>query len=112
VDFGSAPDRADELTKRVLSEIEALRANGPTDKQVADVVAQFVRDHETNVKNNGYLLTQIAVKYQYGEVNELPVLFDLASWYQKLTAAAVHTAARTYLNTGRYVKVQLFPEKK
>ena len=112
VDFGSAPDRADELVKRVLSEIDALKAAGPTDKQVADVVAQFIRDHETNVKNNGYLLTQIAVKYQYGEVSELPVLFDLASWYQKLTVGAVHTAAKTYLNTGRYVKVQLFPEKK
>ena len=112
VDFGSAPDRADELTKRVMAEIESLKATGPTDKQVADVVAQFIRDHETNVKSNSYLLTQIAVKYQYGEVNELPVLFDLASWYQKLNAAAVHAAAKTYLNTERYVKVQLFPEKK
>jgi predicted Zn-dependent peptidase len=40
------------------------------------------------------------------------VLFDLASWYQKLTVSAVQDAAKRYLNTSRYVKVTLFPEKK
>jgi zinc protease len=112
VDFGSAPDRAEELVKRVMADIDALKQSGPTDRQVADTKAQFIREHETNIRNNAYLLTQIAVKYQFGEADELPVLFDLASLYEKLDAAAIHAAAKEYLNTSRYVKVMLFPEKK
>jgi zinc protease len=112
IDFGSSPDRADELMKRVFTEIEAFKKDGPTEKQVADAKEGFLRDLETNLKSNGYLLTQIYLKYQMGEENELPVLWDLASWYNKLSAAGIRDAARTYLDTGRYVKVTLMPEKK
>jgi zinc protease len=112
VDFGSAPDRADELVKRVFAEIEAFKASGPTEKQVTDAKEGFIRDYETNIKSNNYLLAQIALKYQYGEADEIKVLFDLPAWYQKLTAKAIQDAARTYLNNNRYVKVMLFPEKK
>jgi zinc protease len=112
VDFGSGPDRAEELTRRVFAEIEALKASGPTEKQVSDAKEGFIRDHETSIKTNNYLLGQIAVKYQLGEADELGVLFDLPAWYQKLTATAIRDAARTYLNTNRYVKVTLFPEKR
>jgi zinc protease len=112
IDFGSSPDRADELMKRVFAEIEAFKSSGPTEKQVADAKEGFVRDYETNIKNNGYLLQQIALKYQFNEDNELPVLFDLPAWYNRLTAAAIQDAAKLYLNTQRYVKVTLMPEKR
>ena len=112
VDFGSAPDRTDELVKRVFSEIDALKASGPTAQQLADVKEGFIRDYETSIKDNDYLLSQIATKYEYDEQNEIPALFDLASAYRKLTAAQVQDAAKHYLNTQRYVKVSLFPEKK
>ena len=58
--FGCSPDRTDELVKGVFKEIEQLKTNGPTDKQVADVKETFLRDQETNMKQNGYLLAQIA----------------------------------------------------
>ena len=112
IEFGSAPERTDELVKRVFAEVEALKTGGPTEKQVSDTKEAFIRDHETNLKDNGYLLSQIATKYQYGEADELAVLFDLATWYRKITAATVQAAAKQYLNTNRYVKVTLFPEKK
>jgi zinc protease len=112
VDFGSSPARTEELVKRVFAEIEAFKASGPTAQQLADAKEAFIRDHETNIKDNDYLLSQISTKYEYGEEGEIGVLFDLASWYQKLTVSAVQDAAKRYLNTGRYVKVSLFPEKK
>jgi len=112
VDFGSSPARTDELVKRVFAEIEAFKASGPTAQQLADAKEAFIREHETNIKDNDYLLSQISTKYEYGEEGEIGVLFDLASWYQKLTVSAVQDAATRYLNTNRYVKVSLFPEKK
>jgi len=112
IDFGSNPDRTEELVKRVFTEIDAFLKSGPTDKQVADAKEAFIRDYENNMTNNGYLLQQISTKYEYGETDELPVLFDLANWYKKLSPASVQAAARQYLNTKRYVLVSLYPEKR
>ena len=109
VAFGCSPDRTDELVKSVFKEIEQLKANGPTDKQVADVKETFLRDQETNMKQNGYLLAQIGTRYQYGE--DLTSLFNLADYYNKLDAATVREAARQYLKGDNLVKVTLFPEK-
>ena len=69
----------------------------------------FLRDQETNMKQNGYLLAQLAARYQYSE--DLTSLFNLADYYNKLDAATVRDAARLYLKGDNLVKVTLFPEK-
>jgi len=109
IGFGCSPDRTDELVKGVFKEIEQLKTNGPTDKQVADVKETFLRDQETNMKQNGYLLAQIGARYQYGE--DLTSLFNMADYYNKLDGATVREAARQYLKTDNFVKVALFPER-
>jgi len=109
IGFGCSPDRTDELVKSVAKEIDQLKATGPTDKQVADVKETFLRDQETNMKQNGYLLAQIGARYQYGE--DLTSLFNMAEYYNKLDAATIRDAARLYLNSDNFVKVTLFPEK-
>jgi zinc protease len=110
IDFGCDPKRTEELVKTVFREIESLKATGPTEQQTADVRENQLRDYETNVKQNAYLLTQIYLKYQVNE--DLKDFFDLPEMYKKLDAATIHAAARTYLNTGNYVRVTLYPEEK
>jgi zinc protease len=110
IDFGSSPDRTDELVKSVFREIELLKTKGPTDKQVADVKELLLRDLETNSKQNNFLLVNIYSRYQQSE--DLATLFGLADYYNKLTAATIQEAARKYLDTNNYVKVTLFPETK
>ena len=109
ISFGSDPSRADALAARVFEEIEAFKAEGPSAKQVNDVKAGLLRDFESNVKLNSYVLSQIALKYQYGEAPE--TLLEVPSYYEKITAATIQAAAKLYLNTARYVKVVLKPEK-
>ena len=109
IQFGCSPDRTDELIKSVYKEIDQLKANGPTDKQVADVKETFLRDQETNMKQNGYLLAQLGGRYQYGE--DVTSLFNMADYYNKIDAAMVRDAARLYLKGDNIVKVTLFPEK-
>ncbi len=110
IDFGCSPDRTDDLVKTVFHEIELLKTTGPTEKQVADVRETLLRDFETNSKSNGYLLSNISSRYEYGE--ELGTFFGIADLYKQLTPAMIQAAAKTYLNTNNYVKVTLFPEKK
>jgi zinc protease len=110
INFGSGPDRTDALLERVFQEIAAVKADGPTEGQVNDVRETFLREFETSMRQNNYLLSQIAAKYQYGEAPQ--TLLEVPEYYKKLSAAAIQEAARTYLNTDNYVKVTLFPEKK
>jgi zinc protease len=109
INFGCNPERTEELVKAVFREIENIKVNGPTEKQVNDAREAQLRDLETNMKLNNYLLTQIYFKYQQNE--DLKDFFSLPEHYKKLSAAMIHDAARNYLNTGNYVQVTLFPEK-
>jgi zinc protease len=109
ISFGCSPDRTDDLVKTVLKEVENFKANGPTDKQLADVKETFLRDDETNMKQNGYLLQQIALRYEFGE--DLTSLFHLPDYYRKLDAATIKAAAQKYLDPANMVKITLFPEK-
>jgi zinc protease len=106
--FGCDPKRTDDLVKAVFKVIDALRADGPTEKEVNDARAAFLRDYETSTKQNGNVMTQIYLRYQTGEdVNEF---FRLPEYYKRLDAATIKEAARTYLNPGNYVRVTLFPD--
>ena len=110
IQFGSAPDRTDDLIKRVFQEIELLKTNGPTDKQVNDEKEALLREFETNSKLNNYWVNQISLRYEYGE--DPAGLLLIPEYYKKIDKAMIQQAAKTYLNTNTYVEVMLFPEKK
>jgi zinc protease len=110
IQFGSDPSRVEELAKVLVAQIEKFQTEGPTDKQVADVRETMLRDLQTSSKTNGFLLTNIAARYETGE--DLATLFNLADYYNKLSPAVIQEAAKKYLNTDNYVLVELFPEKK
>ena len=98
------------MIKRLFEEIEAFKTNGPTDQQLIDQRETLVRDFETNSKLNNYLVSQLSYRYESGE--DPAALWLIPDLYKKIDKAAVQEAARTYLNTKRYVEVMLFPEKK
>jgi zinc protease len=110
IQFGSEPQRTAALTERVVQEIERLKTDGPTDKQVSDEREALLRDFETNIKQNGYLLGQLSLKYEYGE--DPAGLWNIPEYYKKLDAAMIQEAAKTYLNMNNRVKVTLVPEQK
>jgi zinc protease len=109
IDFGCDPQRADELVKSVFRDIEALRAKGPTEREVSDAREALLRRHETALARNPSLAGEIAGRYEDGE--DLSTFFGLPREYQKLTTEIVRAAAQGYLDTGRYVRVTLYPEQ-
>ena len=109
VDFGSAPERAEELTKAIFEEIDRLKTAAPEDTEVNNVREQLLREFETGTRQNGYWLAQLGFKYRRGEdPGDLPVYPESL---KKLSPAVVQEAAKTYLNTSNYVLVRLMPEK-
>jgi zinc protease len=110
IQFGSSPERTEDLIKRVFEEIEKFKASGPTEKQLNDEKEALLREFESNSKLNNYLVNQISLRYYHGE--DPAGLWNIPDYYRKLDAAMIQQAARTYLNPNNFVKVTLFPEKK
>ncbi|HEX5068577.1 MAG TPA: insulinase family protein [Vicinamibacterales bacterium] len=109
IDFTSDPARVDALTSRVLAEIAALKNAGPSAQQVKNVQTALIRDFETNIRQNAFLVGQLAQRYQAGEPPE--TLWDMPKVFQALTPAMIRDAARAHLDTNRYVRATLKPGK-
>lgn len=110
ITFACDPARTQDLVKALFAVIDEFRTSGPSAGQVADAQAALRRDLETDSRRNGYLLNQLAFAYQYDEA--VPDPSTLRGLYEHLTVPLLRDAARTYLDTTRYVKVVLFPDAK
>jgi zinc protease len=108
ITFGCDPARMESLVDTLFQMIEQFKMTGPTNGQVGDVRAALVRDLETNSRDNRYLLNQLTFKYEYNE--DVRDVLNMREFYDRLSASAIQDAARTYLNTNRYVKVTLLPQ--
>jgi zinc protease len=109
VSFGSAPQRVEELAQAVFAEVDSLKARGPSADDLAKVKEMYLRQHETDLKQNGWWLGQLGAYAQNGEAPQL--LLSYPQRVAALTPEAVRDAARRWLDKGRYVKVTLLPEK-
>jgi zinc protease len=109
IDFGCDPQRTEELVQALFKEIAALKANGPSAKDVDDAREALMRGYESNLAQNNRLVANIMAVYEDGE--DLAAFFGLPSHYMQLTPAAIQDAARRYLDTKNYVRVTLLPEQ-
>jgi zinc protease len=109
ISFACDPARMDVLVTSMFRVIDQFRELGPSRSQVSDVRAALVRDLETNSRDTSFLLNQLTYKYQYGE--DPAEAFNLEKFYDQITPAAIQKAAQLYLDSKRYVKVTLTPEK-
>jgi zinc protease len=107
ISFGADPGRADDLVTVGLERIDALKTNGPDERDVTNIKEILLREHESNMRQNGFFLREIAARYRHGE--GLEDLFGLEKFYRSITGAAIQEAAREYFGPNM-IKVQLFPE--
>ena len=110
ITFACDPARTQDLVKTLFEVIDDFKTTGPGAGQVADAQAALRRDLETDSRQNGHLLNQLMFAYQYDE--PVPEPATLSGIYDQLSVPLLREAARTYLDTTRYVKVVLFPETK
>ena len=109
ITFACDPARTQDLVKALFTVVEDFKTDGPSAGQVADAQAALRRDLETESRQNSSVLNQVSFAYQYDE--PLPDAATLRAMYDSLTVGMLRDAARTYLDTNRYVKVVQMPEK-
>ncbi len=107
VSFGSAPDRVEELTNVVVEEIAKFTNEGPTEEEVAGVREAQRRSKETDLKSNGFWLTNLYFADMQGQ--DPAYLLDYG-FIDGLTGEKIRAAAAKYFDMQNYVVVSLFPE--
>jgi len=110
IDLGTDPARMDEMTAAIFREIRALQKKGPAEKEVDEVRLAESRDYETDSRQNGWWLAELTESSRLGE--DPAAIARVPDSFKLLTRTSVQGAARTYFDTGRYVQVTLYPEKK
>jgi zinc protease len=108
IQFGSAPERAAELTKAVFAELKALSDSGPTAAEIERVQATQRRVRETSLRQNLFWSGQLSNAYQYGD--DPRDILAYGKQVNGLTAAAIRDAARRYARMDNYVHITLLPE--
>jgi len=112
IDWACDPARAATLTQRVFEEIRFVKTTPLSPDQVRRIRETLLREFETSSQENGYLLNQIARRYQDGDAANIAAVTNQPEQIAALTGSAILQAAQTYLNTGNYVRVTLMPETK
>ncbi|RMH51546.1 MAG: insulinase family protein [Bacteroidetes bacterium] len=109
ISFTTDPDRVDELAQAVFEQIDRLKTEGPTPDDVAKVKEQQRRERETQRETNGFWLSVLDFYYSHENEDLLDVL-RYEELIASLTSEDIRQAARTYLDTTRYVRAVLLPD--
>ncbi len=107
IDFGSAPERAAELQKAVFAEIDSVKTNGVSDKDLQKIRETDLRERETSLRQNR---TWVSLLASY-DVNswDPSLILKYDDTVRALNSAGLQAAARKYFDLSRYVVVQLLP---
>ena len=106
VGFDSDPERLDELVGVVFDQIEVLKADGPTEEELATAKQQDRRSMEENRESNGWWAAQLAGS-DFEDLDPRRLVRD--NLVEAVTADQIRELARLWLNIENYVQVSLVP---
>jgi zinc protease len=110
IDYGSAPENVARLADVVVSEVQQLRAKGPTAEEVAKVVEQNRQDLETAATQNPYWLSSLQSSHLLER--DPKSILQRSARLARMTAERVHQAAKRYISETRYTIATLLPEQR
>lgn len=109
VQFNSAPENVEKLSKAVFALIDSLKTQGPTQADVNKVKEEITRAHEVEVKQNSFWLGNILNRDQAGE-DIIGLLGPYDAMVKNLSPALIREAAKRYFDTTNYARFVLLPE--
>jgi zinc protease len=111
IDWTCDPVRTDALVRRVFDEIASLKASPLSATQMAIIRDNLLRDFERISQDNTYFVNEIYRRYKNGDTANLAAISNVPERIKMLTADELYEAAQNYLDTDRYIKVILMPER-
>ena len=107
INFGSDPERAEELLAAVFEEIAWLRAGGEAD-YLDTVREQLLSSREEQLRENGFWLRQVLNSSRQGD--SFALITDFEERLAALTTDDIAAVATRVLPLDSYVRVLLLPE--
>lgn len=108
ISFPCAPKNAEELVAATMKEIEKLKKNGVSDKDLNKVKEQQKRSMQTNMENNRYWMSSIRSSFEHSETPEKIV--DYQKGIDALNSKDMQKAAKKFFDMKNYIKIVLYPE--
>ena len=109
VGFGCQPDRVDELTQAVLSELARFRESGAHADEVVKVRETSANALEVGLKQNGFWLSSLMF-YDRNDLDATAIPGGASEFFETVTNEEIVDAAQVFLNPQNMVRVVLLPE--
>ncbi|MFI5244370.1 MAG: M16 family metallopeptidase [Gemmatimonadales bacterium] len=108
VEFGSAPERVDELVASVFKVFDEIKAGTVSDSNLTKIREIELRDHETGLKQNASWLNAMTdADEDHRDQRDFLRYPDLV---KALTRETIRDAAKLYLRPEQYARFTLLPE--
>ena len=108
IEFGSDPQRVDELTSEIFSQIDSLIEYGTQASYLQKVTEAQRRHYELGLKSNSFWLNNLEFRY-FHDLDPRGIL-DYLQLVGSLSLQDIQEAAVRYLNKQNFVRVVLYPE--
>ncbi|MDX2246706.1 MAG: insulinase family protein [Bacteroidia bacterium] len=110
ISFTCSPENARSLIETALKDIETLKKEGASEKNLQKVKEAQRKDIEVGLKDNGYWMQGLVSAYRYNGDPENMLKQHEA--IDKLKSSDVKKAAKKYFVPGNYAEFLLLPEEK
>jgi zinc protease len=110
ISFGCAPEKVGELMDAALKEVEDVVNNGSDEKNLVKIKETFLRERETELKENRFWSGFISSSYQNGM--DVMDINQYNNWVNALTGKDLKKMAKKYIKNGKLMKFTLKPETK
>ena len=108
VHFGCAPDNVDKLVRAVFDEGAALAQSGIDADTLEKVKAAFVRERETELRQNAFWAGWLENSYRFGD--DPTIVLDTSKMTARMTSDNVKASAKRYLDPTSVYQAVLLPK--
>jgi zinc protease len=109
ISFPCGPDNVDKLVAAALNELELIKKNGPTDKDMNKIKEAYLLEHKENLESNRYWLnTLYTADYEQNNPNKM---LEFEAAVAALSTTDVQAVANKYIDENFLLAV-LLPEDK
>lgn len=108
ISFPCGPENVDKLIAAAMAEVEKIKNEGPTDKDLAKVKETYLLEHKENLKDNRFWLNTLETAQM--ENTDAEEVLNTEKAIAALTKADIQNAANAYLD-GNYLLGILLPDE-
>jgi zinc protease len=110
ISFGCAPEKVEELTAAALAEVADVLKNGTDEKNLVKIKETFLRERETDLKENRFWLSYVGQSYQNNQ--DVLDLNKYNEWVNALTTKDLKKIAKKFIKKGNLMQFTLKPDTK